>query len=146
MPWWLAGGFALELAAGRSWRPHGDVDVLVPRRDQLGVQRALAGWEWWAADPPGTLRPGAAGELLGPAVHDVWCRPSAGAARLRSSASQARFPVCGPRSRCSPRRRTRERRTKRTSGSDRRHVLATPSVAVPALTPLRTGPAQARTR
>ncbi|WIX99181.1 amino acid transporter [Amycolatopsis mongoliensis] len=75
-PWWIAGGFALELVAGRSWRTHGDLDVLVLRRDQLVVQEALAGREWWAADPPGTLRPWAAGEILGPAVHDVRCRPS----------------------------------------------------------------------
>ena len=74
-PWLLAGGFALELAVGRSWRPHGDIDVLLLRRDQLAVQRALAGWEWWAADPPGTLRPWLPGELLPAHVHDVWCRP-----------------------------------------------------------------------
>ncbi|MCR6483602.1 amino acid transporter [Amycolatopsis sp. OK19-0408] len=79
VPWWIAGGYALELVAGRSWRSHDDIDVLVLRRDQLAVQDALAGWEWWAADPPGTLRPWAPGEVLGPAVQDVWCRPSAGA-------------------------------------------------------------------
>lgn len=74
-PWLLAGGYALELAACRSWRPHGDIDVLLLRRDQLAVQRALAGWEWWAADPPGTLRPWRAGELLPLGVHVIWCRP-----------------------------------------------------------------------
>ncbi len=76
-PWLLAGGYALELAVGRSWRSHGDVDVLLLRRDQLLVQRALAGWEWWAADPPGTLRPWLPGELLPVGVHDIWCRPGA---------------------------------------------------------------------
>jgi hypothetical protein len=76
-PWLLAGGYAVELAVGRSFRDHGDIDVLLLRRDQLAAQRALAGWEWWAADPPGVLRPWRAGELLTPAVHDVWCRPAA---------------------------------------------------------------------
>jgi len=48
--------------------------VLLLRRDQFAAQRALAGWEWWAADPPGTLRPWRPGEILPPDVHDIWCR------------------------------------------------------------------------
>lgn len=75
VPWWIAGGHAVELAVGRSVRAHGDIDVLLLRRDQLAVQQALAGWELWAADPPGTLRPWAPGEVLGAGVHDIWCRP-----------------------------------------------------------------------
>ncbi|WP_205328554.1 nucleotidyltransferase domain-containing protein [Glycomyces sp. YM15] len=78
-PWWIAGGYAIEFAVGEPFRSHGDVDVLLLRRDQLAVQDALPGWEWWAADPPGTLRPWAAGEILPPEVHDIWCRPSADA-------------------------------------------------------------------
>ncbi|MFE6778157.1 nucleotidyltransferase domain-containing protein [Streptomyces sp. NPDC057702] len=74
-PWWIAGGYAIELAAGRALREHADVDVLLPRRDQLAAQRALPGWEWWAADPPGTLRRWAPGEVLPAGVHDIWCRP-----------------------------------------------------------------------
>jgi hypothetical protein len=74
-PWWLAGGYAIELAVGHAFREHGDIDVLLLRRDQLVAQRALAGWEWWAADPPGVLRPWLAGERLPVGVHDIWCRP-----------------------------------------------------------------------
>ncbi|CAI7977465.1 hypothetical protein FRAHR75_350031 [Frankia sp. Hr75.2] len=55
-PWWIAGGYAIELAVGNQFREHSDIDVAVLRRDQLAVQRVLVGWEWWAADPPGTLR------------------------------------------------------------------------------------------
>ncbi|MFH7595542.1 amino acid transporter [Streptomyces racemochromogenes] len=77
-PWWIAGGHAVELAAGRAWRPHDDIDVLLLRDDQHVVQEVLAGWEWWAADPPGSLRPWRAGEYLRPGVHDVWCRPAPG--------------------------------------------------------------------
>jgi hypothetical protein len=74
-PWWVAGGYALELAAGRRWREHGDIDVLLLRRDQLAAQQALAGWQWWAAEPSGTLRRWLAGQLLPADVHDIWCRP-----------------------------------------------------------------------
>ncbi|WP_052849251.1 nucleotidyltransferase domain-containing protein [Streptomyces avicenniae] len=77
--WWVAGGFAIELAVGRRIRDHGDVDVLLLRPDQFAAQRALPGWEWWAADPPGSLRPWAPEEVLPPEVHDVWCRPGPGA-------------------------------------------------------------------
>ncbi|MFC3494460.1 NUDIX domain-containing protein [Glycomyces rhizosphaerae] len=73
-PWWIAGGYAIEFAVGEPFREHGDVDVLLLRRDQLEAQRALPDWEWWAADPPGTLRPWAPGEILPPEVHDIWCR------------------------------------------------------------------------
>ncbi|MFJ7215799.1 nucleotidyltransferase domain-containing protein [Amycolatopsis sp. NPDC098790] len=78
-PWWIAGGHAIELAVGHAFRSHADVDVLVLRRDQAAVQEALQSWEWWAADPPGTLRPWRPGEVLPPGVDDVWCRPSASA-------------------------------------------------------------------
>jgi hypothetical protein len=73
-PWWIAGGHAIDLAVGRAVRGHADVDVLVLRRDQLMVQRVLAGWQCQAADPPGSLRPWRPGELLLPGVHDIWCR------------------------------------------------------------------------
>lgn len=76
VPWWVAGGFAIELAVGRRVRDHGDIDVQLLRRDQLAVQRALPDWSWWAVDPPGRLRPWAPGETLPARVHDIWCRPA----------------------------------------------------------------------
>ncbi|WP_202878839.1 nucleotidyltransferase domain-containing protein [Ornithinimicrobium ciconiae] len=72
--WFIAGGWAIDLFIGRQTRPHGDTDVLVLRRDQHAVQEHLAGWEFFAADPPGTLRPWQAGETLYQGVHDIWCR------------------------------------------------------------------------
>jgi hypothetical protein len=74
-PWWIAGGYAIEFAIGRAIRDHGDIDVMVLRQDHLHVQQVLDGWEWWAADPPGTLRPWRPGEHLAAGIHDVWCRP-----------------------------------------------------------------------
>jgi hypothetical protein len=75
-PWWIAGGHAIELAVGHPLRDHGDIDVLLLRCDQLAAQHALAGWEWWVADPPGTLRPWRLRETLPPGAHDIWCRPT----------------------------------------------------------------------
>jgi hypothetical protein len=74
--WWIAGGWAIDLHLGHQSRAHADIDVLILRADQVVVQRHLAGWDLHAADPPGTLRPWADGEILAPPVHDVWCRRS----------------------------------------------------------------------
>lgn len=75
-PWWIAGGNAIELAVGKEIRAHGDIDILVLRRDHLALRAMLAQWNVWAADPPGTLRPWPVDERLSPSIHDVWCRLS----------------------------------------------------------------------
>ena len=77
-PWWVSGGHAIELAIGRSYREHGDVDISLLRRDHLQVRSLLAGWDCHAADPPGQLRPWIAGEVLPPHVHDIWVREREG--------------------------------------------------------------------
>ena len=76
-PWWIAGGWAIDLFVGEPGRAHGDIDVLVLRRDLGRVQEHLRGWDLHAADPPGVLRPWRNGEQLPATVHDIWCRPSA---------------------------------------------------------------------
>jgi hypothetical protein len=75
VPWWIAGGYAIEFAVGRPLRAHDDIDVLMLRRYQSQARTVLATWDLWAADPPGTLRPWRPNEWLPGAVHDVWCRP-----------------------------------------------------------------------
>ena len=72
--WSLAGGHAIELAVGEPIRSHGDIDVLVLRKDHLALQAHLSSWDCWVADPPGTLRPWHASERLQVGVHDIWCR------------------------------------------------------------------------
>lgn len=73
--WWIAGGCAIEHAVGRRFRSHGDVDVLILRRDQAIVRDFLADWDVWVADPPGTLRRWDRVETLSEAVHDIWVAP-----------------------------------------------------------------------
>ncbi|MFA9428838.1 GNAT family N-acetyltransferase [Egicoccus sp. AB-alg2] len=92
-PWWIAGGWALDLVVGRRTRRHDDLDVGVLRRDQAAVQRYLRGWELWAADPPGTLRPWAPGEWLPVGVHDVWARrPGSASWRFQLHVNEADGP------------------------------------------------------
>ncbi|MCA9893490.1 MAG: amino acid transporter [Anaerolineae bacterium] len=70
--WFIAGGYAVELFLGHSIREHDDVDVVVFREDQLAAQSWLIGWQLYAADPPGTLRPWLQDEFLPFGVHDIW--------------------------------------------------------------------------
>ncbi len=74
VPWWIAGGWAIDLFVGNQTRTHVDCDILILRRDQITVQKHLSGWELYAADPPGTLRTWAADEFLPTGIHDIWCR------------------------------------------------------------------------
>jgi hypothetical protein len=75
-PWWIAGGWAIDLHLGRESRAHEDLDIGLFADDQLIMQQHLLarGYELHAADPPGTLRPWKAGERLPQPVHDIWCR------------------------------------------------------------------------
>lgn len=73
--WWIAGGWAIELHLGRCVRDHGDMDILLQRRDQVGIQAYLAGWDLYVADPPGRLRPWLPEEYLHRPIQDIWCRP-----------------------------------------------------------------------
>lgn len=75
-PWWIAGGWGIDLWLGRHTRAHEDIDVLILRPDQMQLREVLAGWDLHAADPPGTgsLRPWLPDEELRPPVHEVWCR------------------------------------------------------------------------
>lgn len=73
-PWWVAGGWALDLFLGVQTRPHGDLDVGILRRDAAGVMAGLMGWEAFEADS-GRLYRLSPGERPRPEVNSLWCRP-----------------------------------------------------------------------
>lgn len=62
----------MELFVGWTFRAHSDIDVLVFRDEQLQVQGWLPNWQFYAADPPGSLWPWRSGELLPYDIHDIW--------------------------------------------------------------------------
>ncbi len=83
-PWYVSGGWAIDLHLGRVTRKHHDVDVLVLRRDQARVHEALStSWTLRKIVPhpevelnrgaplPGTLQEWPAGERLELPVHQV---------------------------------------------------------------------------
>jgi hypothetical protein len=73
VPWWIAGGRAIDLFLGRDTRAHQDLDVGVLRRDVSVVLRSLPDWEIFEAKD-GALTPLPHG---GPrtGVNSLWCRP-----------------------------------------------------------------------
>jgi hypothetical protein len=81
VPWWIAGGWALDLYLGRQTRDHDDIDVQILRRDQRAVRASLAAWDLQAALPrprpeSWPFRPWRLGEEIDPRIHDIWCRPA----------------------------------------------------------------------
>jgi Aminoglycoside-2''-adenylyltransferase len=79
VPWWIAGGWALDLFLGVQTREHEDIDILFLRRDQHEIRAQLQGWDVQEAHPE--LLPGSwpfqewkQDMLLSASVHDIWCR------------------------------------------------------------------------
>jgi len=72
-PWWIAGGWSLDLFVGKQLREHKDLDIAVLRRDQRRVFGALPGWEL-AVAYDGALHVWD-GSLLPADRHAIWARP-----------------------------------------------------------------------
>ena len=72
--WWVAGGVALELHVGASWREHEDADVGVLRDDAAAIRSWLSEWEM-AVAAGGRLTPWDGGPLEESRSHNnVWIR------------------------------------------------------------------------
>jgi hypothetical protein len=72
VPWWVAGGWALDLFVGKQTRDHGDLDIGVLRRDSMHLLDALSSWEVCEAKDGTLTRLGAAPRAD---VNSLWCRP-----------------------------------------------------------------------
>jgi hypothetical protein len=45
-PWFVAGGWAVDLFLGRETRSQQDIDIAILREDQFELRRPLATWAW----------------------------------------------------------------------------------------------------
>jgi hypothetical protein len=77
-PWWIAGGWAIDLHLGRTTREHGDLDVAILRDAQPRLSVGLEGSDIHVAHD-GELTPWAHDDWLTPPRHQFWVRPSPGA-------------------------------------------------------------------
>jgi hypothetical protein len=73
VPWWIAGGWALDLFGGRQTRAHEDIEISVFRGDEDKVRQRLAGWEFFVTKEE-TLTPLGEHEPVPATAHGVWCR------------------------------------------------------------------------
>jgi hypothetical protein len=72
-PWWIAGGWAIDLFLGTQTRPHKDLDIGVRRVDAARILRALPEWEFFEAKD-GSLSPLVSGSEPRASVNSLWGR------------------------------------------------------------------------
>ena len=76
-PWWVAGGWAIDLFLGRVTRPHKDIEIALIRCDQAALQAYLSHWRFNKV-AGGQRRPWARGERLALPVHEIHGRGDGG--------------------------------------------------------------------
>jgi hypothetical protein len=74
VPWWFAGGWAIDLFVGHTRRGHADLDIGCFREDVIAMLDALADWDVHASGG-GRRVPLERGAALDPTFHALWCRP-----------------------------------------------------------------------
>jgi hypothetical protein len=73
-PWFVSGGWAIDLFVGRVTREHADREVGIFRQDQAVLRSYLAGWDWCKAvsgPEGGEWVPWADGERLELPIHQL---------------------------------------------------------------------------
>jgi hypothetical protein len=74
LTWAICGGWAIDLFLGKVTRSHKDVDIMIPRCEQLYIQTYLyeRGWSLKVA-AGGNLTPWKKGIFLQLPLHCIWC-------------------------------------------------------------------------
>jgi len=75
-PWFVAGGWAIDLYLGQVTRPHRDIEIAILRADQLAFQNYMRDWELVKVIPEsgGRREPWDEGEWLELPVHELHAR------------------------------------------------------------------------
>lgn len=81
-PWWIAGGWAIELWLGRELRPHSDVEIAIPRGDQIELRRYMTQFRFTQVVRDGAGEPGeqplGMEQVVEPPVHELHARRYSG--------------------------------------------------------------------
>ena len=72
-PWWVCGGWAIDLWLGRETRRHGDTDIGCFRAGVDRLCAALPDWECYSAED-GALSPYPSPDVAPISVSSLWCR------------------------------------------------------------------------
>ncbi|OGS49156.1 MAG: hypothetical protein A3K68_03155 [Euryarchaeota archaeon RBG_16_68_13] len=74
-PWWIAGGWAIDLLVERETRAHEDVEVAILRGDQRGLRNHLRGWRLERVVRGSFVKtPWPEGEWIAPPDHEIHAR------------------------------------------------------------------------
>lgn len=79
-PWWIAGGWAVDLFVGRTTRAHEDLDVVILRRDEQRVRARLPELEFHAGHGDGVIEPQPLPAHEPAPGRVLWARPTGSAA------------------------------------------------------------------
>jgi hypothetical protein len=74
VPWWIAGGWALDLFLGTQSRAHEDLDIGILRRDAAIATAELRSWDVFEMER-GVLSTLHLGAVPRGSVNSLWCRP-----------------------------------------------------------------------
>lgn len=79
-PWFIAGGWAIDLCLGRMTRAHKDIEIAILRDDQHAIRKHLTGWEFRKVLPRtgGRMEPWHEGEWLAMPVHEIHAHSESG--------------------------------------------------------------------
>jgi len=78
-PWWVAGGWAIDLFLGAETREHEDVEISVLFDDQEALREAMRSWELHVVVDTGVLSPWESGDRIELPRHQLWARRAADA-------------------------------------------------------------------
>ena len=69
-PWYIAGGWAIDLFIGHPTRPHKDVEIALFRQDQFSLRSHLPAWRFFKI-AAGQVHPWSADERLSLPIHEL---------------------------------------------------------------------------
>jgi len=72
-PWWVAGGWAIDLFIGTRTRPHADLEIAIMASDHPALYDHLRGWDLRIVAPGAAFIPWD-GQPLSSPYHQIWAR------------------------------------------------------------------------
>ncbi|MHA1968675.1 MAG: nucleotidyltransferase domain-containing protein [Candidatus Hodarchaeales archaeon] len=72
-PWYIAGGWAIDLFLGLVTRSHQDIEIIIFRNHQIKLREYLCEWKFWKVIPKiGLLEPWFDDEWLDFPIHEIY--------------------------------------------------------------------------
>jgi uncharacterized protein (DUF952 family) len=72
-PWWIAGGWAVDIFLGTKTRPHADLEIAILTSDQAALYHYFSQWDLRVA-APGAAFVAWDGQRLSAPYHQIWAR------------------------------------------------------------------------